>query len=683
MRGERVAGLRRRQWQGSDSAEKCSSGMLAVWRRSRGGAARGRLTSSPCPIAESCGAQQPSINQIVPGSRDAQMDFQSLVTQANIQALVVAQTKRLAASVNDVLKESIDSFDLSGPSSASTSKRPAVAAAAVVAAAPSVSTELPESEGATRTGQDAGRARILSTPLPGVVTGPALRVDGGSAAVARAPKPATIVYQHIPGSNAAAIASAVTVPLTDTSSRLAESASADSHARDAFMADLLEAGLEPSSMTEMDEAAPESGGPGQGRWTAAAAAHPPPPGSGVLEGALSSIAQAMSGDFKFAAGPAAGGSSARAEQQQRGVPRTGAAATSDPKSGGSRAPVEADAGSAAIAGGRGAAATSAGSVPAAAAATASEALSAAASAPPAVTSGGAGLGSVPGHLRRAGQQLLGPWGAQLSALANASAQLLLPDSLTAGLRGGVGAVAPAAAAAAAAASAAAGHAASRVGAGFAQLSSVGRLGGGASGGAHQQPEGVGGGGSGALVPPDPPPSRCWALARAVCPCAESAHTGCVILCEPVAGCWGASLAALTLGIVVFGGAAAMALTCCGGGRLVAAVRGAFAGVTARQAAVVILVALLLWAAWASGLLVILHWAGQHVWNVLHSWAAPPEVLLHEAAGLADAGAAVAGVMGAAQQQQPQQQVGGAAALDAVAAAAGAAARRLLRAALKP
>ena len=621
------------------------------------------------------------------------MDFHSLVTQANIQALVVAQTKRLAASVNDVLKESIDSFDLSAPSSAPASRRPAATAA--VAAAPSASTELPESEGTARAELAPGRARAPSAP--GVVTVPVRGVAGGTGG---APKPAVAAYQHVPISNDIAAASAVAVPLTETNRTLAQSASADSHARDAFKADLLEAGLEPSSMAEVDETASGSGFQGQGRWAAAHAPPPPPPGSGVLEGALSSIAQAMSGDFKFAAAPAAGGPSVRAQQQQqqqRGVPRTGATANSDAKTGSGRALAEADAGSAEIAGWKGAAGTSAGSVPGAPAATASEALppAAASSAPPAAATaasaaapGGSGLGSVPGHLRRAGQQLLGPWGAQLSALANASAQLLLPDSLTAGLRGGVGAVAPAAAAAAAAASAAAGHAASRVGAGFAQLSSVGRLG-GAAGGVQQQPDGAGGGG-GTLAGPDPPPSPCWALARAVCPCAESAHTGCVILCEPVAGCWGASLAALTLGIVVFGGAAAMALTCCGGGRLVAAVRGAFAGVTARQAAVVVLVALLLWAAWASGLLVILHWAGRHVWNVLHSWAAPPEVLLHEAAGLAEAGAVVAGVVVASQLpqepphgQEHEQLDGAAAALDAVAAVAGAAARRLLRAALKP
>lgn len=110
------------------------------------------------------------------------------------------------------------------------------------------------------------------------------------------------------------------------------------------------------------------------------------------------------------------------------------------------------------------------------------------------------------------------------------------------------------------------------------------------------------------------------------PFVDAAHTGCVILCEPVAGVWAASLAALTLGIVVFGGAAAMVVACFGGRRLVAAVRGACAGVEPRQVAASILIALIVWAAWATGLVSGARWAAVHFSHVIDSWAAMPDTV---------------------------------------------------------
>lgn len=91
-------------------------------------------------------------------------------------------------------------------------------------------------------------------------------------------------------------------------------------------------------------------------------------------------------------------------------------------------------------------------------------------------------------------------------------------------------------------------------------------------------------------------------------CFEALNTGCGIVLEPFVGLWGWGLVIALVALRIGSTTLSTALTCCGGHRLVATVKRALAGFTDQQLASVLLVLVLAWFTWSSGLVGFLSWA---------------------------------------------------------------------------
>lgn len=170
------------------------------------------------------------------------------------------------------------------------------------------------------------------------------------------------------------------------------------------------------------------------------------------------------------------------------------------------------------------------------------------------------------------------------------------------------------------------------------------------------------------------PARLLAAARAAPRHAylEAFETGCGIACEPVIGFWFAAVAITAVALRVAGVAASAALVCCGGARLNAVLRRWLSAFTDRQIATVFLAAVVLWAAWTSGFLELLWWV---LLKLLRPFA---RMLVSEGAlptgTAAESGAATLAAAASGVKAAPLVAAGGAAGIaHAAAAAAGGAA----------
>lgn len=90
-------------------------------------------------------------------------------------------------------------------------------------------------------------------------------------------------------------------------------------------------------------------------------------------------------------------------------------------------------------------------------------------------------------------------------------------------------------------------------------------------------------------------------------CLETVQLGCSIMCEPVIGFWTVAVTFTAIALRVVGVAASAGLVCCGGARLAAVLRRILSNFTDRQLAAAVLALALLWLAWTSGFLQLAWW----------------------------------------------------------------------------
>ena len=148
---------------------------------------------------------------------------------------------------------------------------------------------------------------------------------------------------------------------------------------------------------------------------------------------------------------------------------------------------------------------------------------------------------------------------------------------------------------------------------------------------------------------------------------EAFETGCGIACEPVVGFWVAAVTVTAVILRVVGIAASAALVCCGGARLNAVLRRCLARFTDRQIATVVLALAMLWAAWTTGVLQLAWWVLLKLLRPLLRWFSI------DSASVSSAGSALLPAGTAALTTPPLvlARGGGGAALNVAAAAPGA------------